>query len=226
MPLSNPALWARLQNWLGPQSASHPLVTQTANRFGVSHARARSIVEGYAQFIYLVATSDEMLAPPALIDEVWHIHLADHDAYLGAFSKVVVGRKVRHTKGRPIAGKDPAYARTRQRFVDEFDSQPFAKLWPKPDAEISKLPMLWLGVSGVLMVVGWLSPFDQFIGLGLTMGAVTLVYLWATAPWTLAPRGTDSGGCGGVVHNDSHRHNQSDQSSHDGGGDGDGCGGD
>jgi hypothetical protein len=177
------------------------------------------MVEGYARFIYLVAASDEVLAPPALIDEVWHIHLADHDAYLGGFSKDVVGRTVRHTKGRPPAGQDPAYSRTRQRYVEEFDAPPFAKLWPKPDAEKSKLPMLWLGGSGVLALTGWLSPFGQLLGLGLALGAAPLIYIIATAPWVLPARGSDSGGCSGVVHNDSH-------GSHDQDSDGGGCGGD
>jgi hypothetical protein len=195
--------------------------------FGTLRARARAMVEGYARFIYLVAVSNETLAPPALIDEVWHIHLADHDAYLGAFSKDVVGREVRHTKGRPPAGKDPAYSRTRQRYAEEFDAAPFAKLWPKPDDEKTKLPHLWLGTSAVLAFVGWLSPFGQLFGLGMALGVAPLVYILATAPWALAKRGGDSGGCSGVVHNDNHKpdHDDGGDDAADGG-DGDGCGGD
>lgn len=222
MPLSNPALWARLQNWLGPEGAEHPLVTQVVARLDVSRARARVMVDGYARFIYLVATSQEMLAPPQLIDEVWHIHLADHDDYLGDFSNDVVGRVVRHHKGRPQPGADPAYARTRQRYVQEFGAAPFAKLWPKQDAEKSSLPMLWLGTSGALVVVGWLGGFGQLMGLGVVLGVGSLVYLWAVGPWTLAKRG-DSGGCGGTGQNDNHRPDHDSDSDSDGDG---GCGGD
>jgi hypothetical protein len=180
------------------------------------------MVDGYARFIYLVATSREILAPPPLIDEVWHIHLADHDEYLGVFSNEVVGRAVRHTKGRPRPGADPAYVRTRQRYVEEFGKPPFAKLWPKPDAEKSRLPMLWLGTAGALVLAGWLGGFDQMMGLGIVLGVASLVYLWAVGPWTLAKRGADSGGCGGVAQNDNHKPDHDDDSDSDGDGDGGG----
>ena len=212
MPLSNPALWDRLQIWLGPQAAAHPLVTRSIEALEVSPDRARAMIEGYARFIYLVAVSEEMLAPPKLIDEVWHLHLADHDDYLGTFSRDVVGRYIRHNKGRPPPADDPAYARSLARYREEFDQAPFAKLWPPPAAAKSRLPMLSLGVAVAMVLVGWLTRFDGFFGLGLVLGAGVLIYLILTEPWRLGKRG-DAGGCGAVSGSDM-----------DGGGDG--CGGD
>jgi hypothetical protein len=78
MPLTDPALWNRLQTWPGPRESLHPLVKTMMQVHMVPRKRARAMVEGFARFIYLAAVSDQPLVPPRLIDAVWHEHLADH----------------------------------------------------------------------------------------------------------------------------------------------------
>lgn len=68
----------------------------TENKWSLSFTDAA--IEEYKKFMFLAAISEEMIAPAAIVDTVWHLHLIYSDAYQ-SFCKVL-GKEIRHIPSR------------------------------------------------------------------------------------------------------------------------------
>ncbi|RUS58540.1 hypothetical protein EGN72_16495 [Pseudorhodobacter sp. E13] len=223
MSLTDAALWNRLMAFHYETPAAGGLVEQVTQALGLTKREAHSRVEAYLRFIYLVAVSDEVLAPSKPVDEVWHLHLEDVARYEGAFCLLLLGRVINHHEGRPAPAKDPAYRRTLARYRAEFGGKPPTALWPAPARPSGKPVALMVG--GVACLAGSVlaaAPILALLGLLLlVVGFVLLLDGFG------AKNGKDSSGCGGSGCG-GRATCASNHSGGDSGGDSDGggCGGD
>ncbi len=177
MALTDTALWNRLMAFQYDRPEAGGLVDLVTQALGCTKREAQRRVEAYLRFVYLVAVSDEVLAPSKPVDEVWHLHLEDAATYRDAFCGAVVGRFINHHEGRPHPGKDPAYKRTLERYHEEFAKKPDAGLWPKPAKPVAKpLALIAAGAMGIAAAIVFALPLFAFIGvLLLVVGSVMLL---------------------------------------------------
>ncbi len=167
------------------------------------------VMTEYRRFLYLAATSGEVVAPSRLVDEIWHRHMQDSRAYLNGLCEGVFGKVIHHSPGRAAQSADPAYRRTLDLYVDEFNCVPDNKIWPTPEQMQSRhdLNIKW-GIATLLALISLPLIFSKT----MLLVPMAMVIVWfandqQTAPWRLRKRrevgsggacgGGGSDGCGG-----------------------------
>ena len=206
-------LWARLQAYAFPMSDRRSLSAQIAAETVLDAERAALAVTEYRKFLYLVATSDGILAPSPLIDSIWHLHLMDTKAYFEVFCPQVLGKTLHHIPGRPPARSDRAYLETLAQYQTEFGEVAPHKIWPTPGSMRNTataqawVTLLALVAIGCAFAESFL--FATMLGLG---AAILAVWAFTQSSWAFGAPGDSSSGCGGGSSSDTS------------GGDG-GCGG-
>lgn len=192
------ALWARLQAYGFPMSDGRSLATQIGAETVMTPDRAATAVDEYRRYVYLVATSNQILAPSPLIDRVWHQHLLDTRAYMTEFCPTILGKTLHHIPGRPAAHKDNAYQATLDLYLTEFGIDPPKGVWPSPevlrDVAASKVwgSLLFVGMAGAMYL------HNTLVFAILAIGAMILS-IWATSQglWAYGAPGDGGSGCGG-----------------------------
>lgn len=220
MAISNSDIRDRL--WDDPLALSTgETLVQTAMRSGrFSNTQAVTLVKEYRRFLYLAATQAEVVAPSPLIDEVWHRHIQDTEAYVEYFCPRVFGRLLHHRPGRPSAKRDPAYGRTLELYSRIFDEEPNPLVWPSPRRIrlTSVLPFL-AALSCAMLLTGLILQSTPAAMAGVLMLFASLYAISEFAPlrwgatWMSAPDNHSGGGCSAGCGGGG------------GGGDGGGCGG-
>ena len=140
---SDPELWNRIQAYdLDSPSVSLPFSARLARENGWTLEFSRQAIEEYKKFIYLICVSNETLTPSQEVDEVWHLHLVYTRGYWDDFCAATLGREIHHTPTEGGAAEDAgfryAYQRTKERYVEEFDTEPPSDIWPTPELRFSE----------------------------------------------------------------------------------------
>ena len=108
-----------------------------------SEIRARAVIEEYKRFLYLMATSTELLTPSEAVDAAWHLHLSYSRSYWDDLCKGILGGLPLHhdpTEGGEAAEERfrAAYDRTLIRYRQVFGSQPPADIWPDVETRFAE----------------------------------------------------------------------------------------
>ncbi|MEO5322435.1 hypothetical protein PV773_03835 [Mesorhizobium sp. CC13] len=134
--LTNPELWNKIASYnFDDPLAEAPFSARLALENSWTAWRAKTVVDEYRRFIYLVCVSDELLSPSPEIDKAWHLHLTYTKDYWKRFCGETLGREVHHY---PSSGPTDsqgslreAYARTLSLLASEFGKEPVTAIWPE-----------------------------------------------------------------------------------------------
>lgn len=211
-PLRNPELWQRLETTPITLSDGSDLGVALTDRFDIRPRDVAASLTEYRRFLYLVAISDQVLAPSPMVDQIWHLHLRDGAGW-SDYANRMFGRELRHIPGRPRPEIDPAYEQTLALLSREFGVRPAAPFWPKPDDFHRATARVSLtGILGVIasLPIGWAFGTGWGIVVFLIGGAAALTGNHWGSRFRLAHRGDggsdssggdydggDGGGCGG-----------------------------
>jgi hypothetical protein len=204
-------LWERLQAYAFPLSAGRgSLREHLAGKTNLGADKAPRVVDEYRRFLYLAATSQEVVAPSPLIDRVWHTHINDTRAYVEDFAGKVIGRMIHHSPGRANAADDPAYGRTLVLYEQEFGEAPFAQVWPQPEwLRRGKWGRLAIIAAFIAIVLSSFTFRSQLPFIGWLLVLVVAVQVTSRWGYWSVEATTDGSGCSSCSS-----------------GDGGGCGGD
>ena len=92
--------------------------------------RPELVVDEYRRFLALVLRGGRVSVPSKLIDECWHQHILESEAYL-AFCERVAGRYLHHRPHyeRSHASHRPGFEVTKQRYARQFGEPPNPRVW-------------------------------------------------------------------------------------------------
>lgn len=201
-PVRNPELWQRLQSTPITLSDGVDLGVVLTDRYQIRPQGTAALMMEYRRFLYLVATTDEVLAPSTVVDQLWHLHLADAAGWRD-YCHSFFGRELHQVSGRPAPERDPAYLRTLTLIRKEFDISPDASFWPDPRSRAQKgkfsLDILFSGLAVTLFVFWMAGPGWGAVALILSL--IIAVERFIAAPSNrLQPRSEDGGNS--VISND------------------------
>lgn len=143
MPLSDPALWRRLQAFSFDQAgAALPFSVRLAREHDWSLRFAQRAVEQYRRYLYLTQVSDRPVCPSEEVDAVWHLHLCYTRSYWDELCGAVLLRPLHHdpTEGGPaqLDYHSRMYDDTLAAYLREFDASPPRLLWPNTEERFSQ----------------------------------------------------------------------------------------
>lgn len=93
-------------------------------------------VEEYKKFVFLAAVADHSVVPSDQVDQVWHLHLLDSQAYWEDFCPNVLGLKLHHRPARGGSQERESMHRQYRATIDryrQFFGEPPLDLWPPAD---------------------------------------------------------------------------------------------
>lgn len=93
-------------------------------------------VEEYKKFVFLAAVADHSVVPSDQVDQVWHLHLLDSQAYWEDFCPNVLGLKLHHRPARGGSQERESMHRLYRATIDryrQFFGEPPPDLWPPAD---------------------------------------------------------------------------------------------
>ncbi|WP_162933121.1 hypothetical protein [Roseovarius sp. EL26] len=187
--LSNPDLWARIQEYTFPDKAdgisfAYWLMSDT----GMSITRATQAIEEYRKFAYLCTISSRRLVPSKIVDEVWHIHLTHTKDYWGRFCPEVLNKELHHVPGKADSQREDE-ALTHGLYEREFGHAPPYKIWPQLIHLLACLSGLFVAGSSIFGLVTYKNGLYL---IGVFVGAYLVAHFGDWRFW----RG-DHGGCSG-----------------------------
>lgn len=135
MPLSDPALWSRLEALsFGPNDGAFGFVDRLARDNGWRKLFAARVVEEYRRFLYLCGVAGQPVTPSDEVDQAWHLHLTCTRSYWDDLCGDVLGRPLHHepTRGGPDQRRkyDAQYRATLELYVRQFGEAPPVDIWP------------------------------------------------------------------------------------------------
>lgn len=141
--VSSDPLWQRIEAFDLDQPGAELDFSERLRR---DHAWATGhgslVVAEYRRFLYLLATSKEMLTPSEDVDEAWHLHMTYTRSYWDDLCAGVLVRPLHHTptEGGPEeeARFRAAYARTLEHYSAVFGSPPPDTVWPDLDRRFDR----------------------------------------------------------------------------------------
>jgi hypothetical protein len=173
----NESLWQRILDFnLEHREEDYGFALRLAKEnYWTQHFTAKAILE-YRKFMYLAATSDFMVSPSPVIDDVWHQHLIHTQSY-NEFCKLL-GKRIEHipsTRSEADRNRfEQAKQRTHELYQTTFGKAP-AAIWQQPDMfaglglEKARLKirafLLWgilafvCGIPVAYFSIGYLYPF-------------------------------------------------------------------
>ncbi|MAT71905.1 MAG: hypothetical protein CMJ58_20570 [Planctomycetaceae bacterium] len=200
MPLTDPALWRRLQEFaFDVPGAALPFSVRLAREHGWSLRLAQRAIDEYRRFLYLTQVAAEPVCPSEQIDAVWHLHLCYSRSYWDELCGRVLGRPLHHD---PTAGGGAQldyhrglYDATLAAYQREFDAAPPRLVWPATDErfELARQPRTidpsryWL-VRKPPLAAAWRRVRRRWIG-AASAGALAIVPLWGAGFNPLDMRG-------------------------------------
>lgn len=198
---TDPALWQRLSRWRRGDDGAR-IEARVQHKLSLRRGGAARATDEYVRFLYLALTTPDVVAPSAIVDEVWHLHLLDSRDYFDRFCPTVLGRTLHHRPGRPAPDRDPAYERTRARYAEEFGAPPPADVWPDTQGFrrlklFRTLGLAWFAIFAATL----LAIFSDRQGLAFPLFALCFVlgvFLGLFQFWLPLRKGERSGdgGCG------------------------------
>jgi hypothetical protein len=133
--MTNQRLYGRLAEFpLETAGGSYTFLQRLRRENGWTESAARRAVREYKRFLYLAGISPEPVTPPAVVDQVWHLHLVYTRSYWEELCGGVLGRALHH--GPSAGGAEERekfgqwYERTRALYLAEFGEAPPPEIWP------------------------------------------------------------------------------------------------
>ncbi|WGH79712.1 glycine-rich domain-containing protein [Jannaschia ovalis] len=154
MPLTDPALWARIEAYpLPDDSAGRSFKDQLRAEHGISGLTAERAIMDYRRFLYLCALDQGRCVPTQAVDAVWHLHLSHtRDYWQGLVPLALKGRAIHHEPGAPD-GHRADFAATRARYEAEFGAPPPKGMWKRRSLIGEIVPLVFVA----LFVSAWMS---------------------------------------------------------------------
>lgn len=168
-------------------------------------AYTQRVIMEYKRFMFLLATTNEMLAPCDAVDQVWHMHLIYSKSYWLGFCQDILQKWIHHN---PSEGKaqdadkyKTAYRRTKERYYEVFRVEPTSDIW-YDDYTYAHLPQFirvnpqthgivyskmsgvffWILYVGLFSVILYLS-YEQYDGTTLFWMIVAYLALFPILFW-------------------------------------------
>ena len=133
--LGNSELWTRIDAFqLDDPEATLSFSARLARENVWSLDYASRVIEEYKRFVYLAATSGQVIVPSDQVDQAWHQHLVYTRSYWDELCADVLGKPLHHgpTRGgqRELVRHEDLYDKTLQRYEEEFGESPPEDIWP------------------------------------------------------------------------------------------------
>lgn len=153
---------------------------------GWSRPFAKKVLREYLRFVYLCATSKQMLTPSEEVDQAWHLHMVYTRSYWDDLCGEILGFPLHHdpTPGGAGAaeGYAAAYELAKRRYRDAFGHAPPADVWPSTKARFANAGRFqWVNLADHRLVslkslrAAWIA-----VGLGLTAAPVYAAGDWSS----------------------------------------------
>lgn len=127
-------LWTRLEAYeFDVSDASMPFSARLARDHLWTTSYALEVIEEYRKFMYLCATSSNIVTPSEDVDLAWHLHMVYTRSYWDDFCGKVLQKKIHHgpTPGsEKILDYVSAYKRTLDLYEKEFGRVVNKDIWP------------------------------------------------------------------------------------------------
>jgi hypothetical protein len=131
------ALWTLLSDMRIEEPGARSFEQALAEEQGWSLARAGEVSAEYRRFLYLAATSPELVTPSVAVDRAWHLHLTYSRHYWEVLCREILGRPLHHDPGdggeADAARHRAQYQATLRRYRETFGEPPPLSVWPRPD---------------------------------------------------------------------------------------------
>ncbi|SFR36000.1 hypothetical protein SAMN04488005_0906 [Yoonia tamlensis] len=183
-------LWHRLEGYsFHERPLSRSLVNQLGDATGYTVDVCYTLVEEYRRFMYLIGSTGEDLTPSPIVDQVWQLHIADHQAYFHDFCPRIIGRTIHRPEDLPPLADDPAYELTLDYYAQEF-GRAQVQYWPDPDDGLMRFSRFLIWVVGfaafALAVIFSSYLFAIFGGLVISI-SVFLQWKYSSMPVKYQP---------------------------------------
>jgi hypothetical protein len=129
-------LWLKL-NFLnfGPQAGSNPLMAMLGQQFGWPMPMTTQVMEEYRKFLFLAMRAGHPVAPPAIIEQVWNLHIETAQDYWEKLGALIGERPVSEGIGASAASAiADNYQQTLASYARIFGMEPPANIWSKQAA--------------------------------------------------------------------------------------------
>jgi hypothetical protein len=132
-----PNLWDKVTAKFGGTDASTKAFAQKlAIKLGWKNNFAQWAIAEYKRFVYLGVTSDFIVTPSDIIDQVWHLHILFSKAYR-SFCSDVIKYDFDHTPELIASGSQTGtfsaqYLDTLELYKREFGMEPPVAIWGTP----------------------------------------------------------------------------------------------
>jgi hypothetical protein len=163
--------WTKiLQFDLDSPMSEYGFSTRLANENYWTKEFTRKAIVEYKKFMYLAATSDFMVSPSEIVDQVWHEHLIFTQSYTD-FCRLL-GKTIQHVPS--THNKDEfekfmqAKERTRKFYASSFGEMP-KEIWEYTDMFESlhlskaKLKVRTFIIIGILVLIALVTPFYHLL---------------------------------------------------------------
>jgi hypothetical protein len=170
-PELNKTLWTQILafDFDSPMS-EYGFSTRLANENYWTKEFTQKAVLEYKKFMYLAATSDFMVSPSEIVDQVWHEHLIFTQSYTDFCT--LLGKTIQHVPS--THNKDEfekfmqAKERTRKLYANSFGEMP-KEIWEYTDMFESlhlskaKLKLRTFIIIGILVLIALVTPFYHLL---------------------------------------------------------------
>ncbi len=190
--LKERGLWDRISRYdLEGIAGKTAFSTRLARANGWSFDYAKSALQEYKRFMYLICMSDKPLAPSDAVDQVWHMHLLYSQNYWEKFCPDVLERELHHIPSmgglKEAEAHKKNYERTLDLYFKEFRMMPSIRFWPEyelmfsDDVQMARInlrdywyffrPKKWINriiifITALVFFVSCLVGFAPFVLLG------------------------------------------------------------
>ncbi len=186
-PQQKQALLERLEAFeIDAGKPSFAFADRLARDNGWTRPFARRVIREYRRFVYLCATSGEMLTPSEEVDQAWHLHMVYTRSYWNDLCEGVLGFPLHHDPtpgGRGAAeGYAAAYELTKRRYREAFGHAPPADVWPATKARFANAGRFRRVnlASHMLIPIRAVRAALLAVGLGLTAAPVYAADDWSS----------------------------------------------
>ncbi|WP_284652288.1 glycine-rich domain-containing protein [Flavobacterium terrisoli] len=163
----NQELWQKIEAFdLDAPSGEYGFSIRLAKEnYWTKNFTTKAITE-YKKFMYLAATSDQMVSPSPIIDAVWHQHLIFTQSYQAFCDKI--GKQIQHVPSTHNPSEFEKFKQAKERtaklYESEFGHQPqsiwgFHDMYESLNLEKSNLKIRAFLVMGILAVIFLTIPF-------------------------------------------------------------------
>jgi hypothetical protein len=162
-----------------------PLRKIVQSRCGLSASGCEIALDEYRKFLYLRAVTGEILAPSPIVDFIWKTHAARIASRSDGMPESVAWPPTYRAMLGLFAGHS-AYARTLERYGEEFVSPPPSKAWPSVKfvrrqlfIKLALLACIPASMGATRIGETW----ESLALLGVVVFGGCIAWRIATAPW-------------------------------------------